>query len=79
MKPAIYLDYAATTPMHPAVLERFTTALHEYNMVILQVAHQFGRHAKKVLEDARKTLASSINAVTSMKSLLLLEEQKQIT
>lgn len=61
MKPAIYLDYAATTPMHPAVLERFTTALHDtYGNP--SSTHQFGRHAKKVLEDARKTLASSINA-----------------
>ncbi|ARF18701.1 cysteine desulfurase family protein [Sporosarcina ureae] len=61
MKPAIYLDYAATTPMHPAVLERFTTALQDtYGNP--SSTHQFGRHAKKVLEDARKTLASSINA-----------------
>lgn len=61
MKPAIYLDYAATTPMHPAVLERFTTALHDtYGNP--SSTHQFGRHARKVLEDARKTLASSIHA-----------------
>lgn len=61
MKPAIYLDYAATTPMHPAVLERFTTALHDtYGNP--SSTHQFGRHAKKMLEEARKTLASSIHA-----------------
>ncbi|PID02153.1 cysteine desulfurase NifS [Sporosarcina sp. P2] len=61
MKPAIYLDYAATTPMHPVVLERFKTALQDtYGNP--SSTHQLGRHAKKVLEDARKTLASSINA-----------------
>ncbi|ARD49514.1 cysteine desulfurase family protein [Sporosarcina sp. P33] len=61
MKPVIYLDHAATTPMHPAVLERFTDVLDDtYGNP--SSTHQAGRHAKKMLEDARKTLASSINA-----------------
>ena len=62
MKPAIYLDYAATTPMHPAVLTKFTAALHDtYGNP--SSTHQFGRHAKKMLEQARKVLASSIHAL----------------
>lgn len=61
MKPAIYLDHAATTPMHPAVLETFTSALQN-TFGNPSSTHQFGRPAKKMLEDARKVLASSINA-----------------
>ncbi|WP_153732993.1 cysteine desulfurase family protein [Sporosarcina obsidiansis] len=61
MKPAIYLDYAATTPMHPAVLERFTAVLTDtYGNP--SSTHQFGRQAKKLLEEARKILALSIGA-----------------
>ncbi|PIC65470.1 cysteine desulfurase NifS [Sporosarcina sp. P13] len=61
MKQAIYLDYAATTPMHPVVLERFTEALHDiYGNP--SSTHQVGREAKKLLEQARTTLARSIGA-----------------
>ncbi|MEK4024536.1 cysteine desulfurase family protein [Sporosarcina sp. FSL W7-1283] len=62
MKQAIYLDYAATTPMHPTVLERFTSALSDtYGNP--SSTHQFGRNAKKLLEEARKTLALSVGAL----------------
>ena len=61
MKPAIYLDHAATTPMHPAVLETFTAVLQD-TFGNPSSTHQFGRPAKKMLEDARKVLATSINA-----------------
>lgn len=61
MKTAIYLDHAATTPMHPAVVETFTSVLRE-TFGNPSSTHQFGRPAKKLLEEARKVLASSINA-----------------
>lgn len=61
MKPAIYLDHAATTPMHPEAIETFASALND-TFGNPSSTHQFGRHAKKTLEEARKVLASSINA-----------------
>ncbi|AXH98930.1 cysteine desulfurase [Sporosarcina sp. PTS2304] len=61
MKQAIYLDYAATTPMHPAVLERFTEVLQD-SYGNPSSTHQVGREAKKLLEQARTVLAQSINA-----------------
>ncbi|MDV6378556.1 cysteine desulfurase family protein [Sporosarcina sp. GW1-11] len=61
MRQAIYLDYAATTPMHPVVLKRFAEALHDtYGNP--SSTHQAGREAKKLLEQARTSLARSIGA-----------------
>ncbi|GKV66769.1 MULTISPECIES: cysteine desulfurase family protein [Sporosarcina] len=61
MKEAIYLDYAATTPMHPAVLEKFTASLAE-TFGNPSSTHQFGRNSKKLLEESRSILAKSIGA-----------------
>lgn len=57
----IYLDHAATTPMHSQVIEKLTetmTAVYGNPSSI----HQVGREARKWLDDARKSLAESIGA-----------------
>lgn len=61
MKQPIYLDYAATTPMHPDVLDRYTAELSG-TFGNPSSTHQFGRNARKALEQARRTLAASIGA-----------------
>lgn len=57
----IYLDHAATTPIHPEVSERFADALNTVYGNPSSI-HQRGREARKVLDDARKELAQSIGA-----------------
>ena len=57
----IYLDHAATTPVHPAV-----SATH-YKMLQTifgnsSSIHSYGREARKWLDNARKALAQSIHA-----------------
>lgn len=61
MKQAIYLDHAATTPMHPDVLACYIEALQTAGNA--SSTHLFGREAKKLLENARRTLAQSICAL----------------
>lgn len=57
----IYLDHAATTPVHPLVAETFT---HQLTSVYGNPSsiHQIGRDARKALDDARKHFAQSIGA-----------------
>lgn len=57
----IYVDHAATSPMHPKVIEK----MHE----VMQQAygnpssiHTFGRQARKIIDNARNSLAASIGA-----------------
>lgn len=55
-----YLDYNATTPVRPEVIERMTRLLaapHNASSV-----HFYGREAKKFLENARETIAQAVNA-----------------
>jgi len=57
----IYMDYAATTPMHPEVLE----AMKPYFTEIFgnpSSIHFHGREAKKVLDSARDSVAGFIGA-----------------
>lgn len=58
---AIYLDHAATTPMHPKVIE---SMLPVYQDVFGNPSsvHQFGRKARRILDEARRTIAESIGA-----------------
>ncbi|SEA95169.1 cysteine desulfurase [Thalassobacillus cyri] len=58
---AIYLDHAATTPMHPKVIE---SMLPVYQDVFGNPSsvHQFGRKARRILDEARRTIAKSIGA-----------------
>lgn len=57
----IYLDHAATTPVHPAV----SATHYKLQQTIFgnsSSIHSNGREARKWLDDARKTLAQSIQA-----------------
>jgi cysteine desulfurase len=56
----IYLDYNATSPLRPSV----ATAMAEVAMEPLNPSsiHGAGRRAKKLLEDARATIAQSLSA-----------------
>ncbi|WP_342505271.1 cysteine desulfurase family protein [Sporosarcina sp. FSL K6-2383] len=58
---SIYLDHAATTPVHPAV----SSTQHKLQQTIFgnpSSIHSYGREARKWLDNARKTLAQSIHA-----------------
>lgn len=58
---AIYLDHAATTPIHPEVLETmFTKAKDVFGNP--SSIHSFGREARKHLDEARRTVARSLGA-----------------
>ncbi len=59
---AIYLDYSATTPIRPEVLE----AMHPYFMDIFGNAssiHTFGQEARKALEESREKVAKILGAL----------------
>ncbi len=57
----IYMDYAATTPTDPRVVQAMKPYFSEKfgNSMSL---HSFGREAKQTLEKSRKTIADFINA-----------------
>lgn len=57
----IYLDHNATTPVHPEVVKAMLPYYEEIFGNASSV-HQFGRLAKKALEEARSNVASLINA-----------------
>ena len=60
MKPPIYMDYNATSPVLPQVRER----MGELDALPLNASsiHAMGRKAKQVLEDSRTTIANYISA-----------------
>lgn len=61
MKITIYMDHAATTPMHPIVVENYVYHLqHIYGNP--SSIHQVGRQARKDLDIARNHLAALIGA-----------------
>jgi len=57
----IYLDHAATSPMHPEVIEAMSKAFGQ-TFGNPSSIHTAGRQARKVLDDARSILARSIGA-----------------
>ncbi|KGL41981.1 hypothetical protein BMT55_03815 [Listeria newyorkensis] len=57
----MYLDYAATTPIHPSVLETMF-AVMEQEFGNPSSVHRFGRKARYILDSAKVTLATSIGA-----------------
>lgn len=57
----IYLDHAATTPIHPLVIAKYTELLHSVYGNPSSI-HHYGREARKWLDDARKVMAQSIHA-----------------
>lgn len=58
----IYLDNAATTPMTAPVIDTLVTNLHD-SWGNASTGYGYGRQAKRVLEDARHTIAQSIHAL----------------
>lgn len=57
----VYLDNAATTKIHPKVLEKMLPYLTE-NYGNASSVHSFGRKARVVIEDSREFIADFINA-----------------
>ncbi|KGR74987.1 cysteine desulfurase family protein [Ureibacillus manganicus] len=57
----IYLDHAATSPMHPEVINVMTKAMSEVYGNPSSI-HTVGRLARKALDDARQIFAKSIGA-----------------
>ena len=57
---AIYLDYAATAPMPPEVIDAYTSALHLVGNPAS--IHSQGQDARRVLEEAREAVATSLGA-----------------
>ncbi|MDT5111390.1 MAG: cysteine desulfurase [Mycobacterium sp.] len=57
---AVYLDHAATTPMHPAAIEAMTDVLATVGNA--SSLHTAGRTARRRMEEARETLAGLLDA-----------------
>ncbi len=60
VKPKIYLDYAATTPVDPQVIEAMLPYFNEYFGNPSSV-HTFGQQAEAALERSRQTVAQALN------------------
>ncbi|MGI8316044.1 cysteine desulfurase family protein [Halobacillus mangrovi] len=58
---AIYLDHAATSPVHPKVIEAMVPIYQDVFGNPSSV-HQYGRKARRILDEARRTVADSISA-----------------
>ncbi len=57
----VYLDNAATTPIHPRVVEKMLPYINEYYGNPSSI-HSFGRKVRVGIEEAREVIASAINA-----------------
>lgn len=55
----VYLDHAATTPMVPAAVAAMTAHLLEVGNP--SSLHASGRHARRVVEESRETIAQALN------------------
>jgi cysteine desulfurase len=58
----IYLDHAATTPMHPRVIEKMLDVMNS-TFGNPSSIHSFGREARHRIDTARSVLARSIGAL----------------
>src|SRR3954453_20535133 len=56
----VYLDHAATTPMHPVAIEAMTAVLATVGNA--SSLHGTGRVARRRMEEARETLATLLGA-----------------
>jgi cysteine desulfurase len=56
----VYLDHAATTPMHPAAIEAMTSVLATVGNA--SSLHGTGRSARRRMEESRETLAQFLGA-----------------
>ena len=57
----IYVDHAATTPIHPEVIEKITKTMADHFGNPSSI-HSYGREARKIVDDARAGIAHSIGA-----------------
>ena len=57
---SVYLDHAATTPMHPAAIEAMTAVLAKVGNA--SSLHGTGRVARRRMEESRETLAKLLGA-----------------
>lgn len=57
---AVYLDHAATTPMLPEAIDAYTRALGTFGNP--SSIHSAGQEAKRLLEESRETVATSVGA-----------------
>lgn len=62
MAEQIYLDHNATTPVDPRVLNKMLPYFTEVYGNAASTDHEFGLEAKRAVDNARKELASTINA-----------------
>ncbi len=62
MQLPIYLDYSATTPADPRVVDKMIPFLREQFGNPASRSHAFGWQAEKAVEDAREYVAALINA-----------------
>ncbi|MGB6177832.1 cysteine desulfurase family protein [Carnobacterium sp.] len=57
----IYFDYAATSPVHPEVIEIVYDAMKNHFGNASSI-HYFGRDSRRIMDDAKKVFANSIGA-----------------
>lgn len=57
--PTVYLDHAATTPMVPAAVQAMTA--HLLDVGNPSSLHASGRHARRVVEESRETIAQALD------------------
>ena len=62
MKLPVYLDYSATTPCDPRVVEKMVPYLYEKFGNPASHSHSFGWEAEKAVDEARAEVAAYINA-----------------
>ena len=60
--PPVYLDYAATTPVRPEVVEAMLPFFGAQSFGNPSSAHRFGRAARAGLEEAKRKVAAAVDA-----------------
>src|ERR671914_2518246 len=65
MRPPVYLDHAATTPVRPEVLDAMMPYLTKQSFGNPSSAHRFGRAARAGIEQARRQIAEALGAEPS--------------
>ena len=58
----VYMDYSATTPVDPRVVEKMVPYLYEHFGNAASTSHPYGWFAKNAVEEARNHIASLIHA-----------------
>ena len=60
VRPSTYLDHAATTPVHPEVVQAMTEQMGRLGNA--SSLHGSGRAARRVVEESRETIAAALGA-----------------